>query len=587
VEFPESFIDELVSRNEISDVVSDYVQLRRRGGNNLFGLCPFHSEKTPSFSVSTEKQIYYCFGCQKGGGVIHFIMEIEALRYTDAVHFLARRAGMTVPEGQEDKAAEHRSRLLRLHRDAARYYYAVLATPLGADAVAYLNQRGISKEMVKRFGLGAAPAGWGHLAEAMAKKGYSADELTAAGLVKKSRRDGVYDTFRNRLMFPVVDVRGNVIGFSGRILDEGTPKYLNSPDTMIFSKSRNLFGLNLAKKSKAGYLILAEGNIDVISLHQAGFDSAVASLGTSLTAEQGRLMAGYGKDVVIAYDADSAGINAAKRAIGILETAGLGVRVLRMEGAKDPDEFIKARGGDAFRTLLERSENHVAYRLLSMQQGYDLEQDEGRLGFLREATQLLAGLPNAPEREVYGRRVAEASGISFEAVMQEVTKERKRGERREKSKREREALRPAQRNQPSERAIRYENIVSAKAEEGVIRLLMRDPALCGKTDGLSEADFSSPFLGKAYAVIRRRIREGGSLTPDALAAELAPGELSHLMRIVQEPENLANGEKSLGDYIKKIETEKLKQSPAENLLDIYMKYRKDKGVEGEDARDES
>ena len=288
--FPESFLQELAERNDIVDVVSGYVRLTKKSGSNLFGLCPFHSEKTPSFSVSPDKQIYHCFGCGKGGSVISFIMEIENLSFPEAVAFLANRAGMQLPEQSDDPGAKKRQRLLALNRDAARFFHAQLKTPAGQPARDYLARRQLTAQTVTRFGLGFAPDTWDSLVRAMKALGYSEQELFDGGLVRHGRSGGVYDTFRNRLMFPVIDVRGNVIGFSGRILGDGEPKYMNSPETIVFSKSHNLFALNLAKKSKCGYIILAEGNIDVASLHQAGFDSAVASLGTSLTPEQARLL---------------------------------------------------------------------------------------------------------------------------------------------------------------------------------------------------------------------------------------------------------------------------------------------------------
>ena len=277
--FPENFINELVERNDIVDVVSGYVRLSKKSGSNMFGLCPFHSEKTPSFSVSPDKQIYHCFGCGKGGGVINFIMEIENLSFPEAVEFLARRAGMTVPEDADDRESRKRTRMLALNRDAARYFHEQLSAPAADGARGYIEKRRIGRRMVTAFGLGFAPDGWTGLLDAMRAKGYTDYELFDAGLVRRGKSGGFYDTFRNRLMFPVIDVRGSVIGFSGRILGEGEPKYMNSPETLVFNKSRNLFALNLAKKSKNGYIILSEGNIDVVSLHQAGFDSAVASLG--------------------------------------------------------------------------------------------------------------------------------------------------------------------------------------------------------------------------------------------------------------------------------------------------------------------
>ena len=317
--FSESFLQELCERNDIVDVVSGYVRLTKKSGSNQFGLCPFHSEKTPSFSVSADKQIFHCFGCGKGGGVINFIMEIENLSFPEAVEFLAKRANMPMPEQENSAESRKRERMFALNRDAARYFYEQLKAPGSDAALAYMQKRRISPATAVKFGLGYAPDGWDNLRSAMRAKGYTDQELFDAGLVRRGKSGGFYDTFRSRLMFPVIDVRGNVVAFSGRVLGDGEPKYMNSPETIVFSKSHNLFGLNLAKKSKCGYIILCEGNIDVVSMHQAGFDSAVASLGTSLTPEQARLMSRYKNEVVIAYDNDGAGQKAAQRAIGIME----------------------------------------------------------------------------------------------------------------------------------------------------------------------------------------------------------------------------------------------------------------------------
>ncbi|MDR2664906.1 MAG: DNA primase, partial [Oscillospiraceae bacterium] len=419
---PESFLDELVRKIDIVELVGGYVKLSKRGGGNMFGLCPFHSEKTPSFSVSADKQMYYCFGCGKGGGAINFIMEIENLTFPDAVEHLARRAGMSVPEsGEAGGSRTDRRRLLDINRDAARFYHGVLSTGGGAGAARYIRERRISGKMVTRFGLGAAPNAWGALRSAMLDLGYSDAELAEAGLAKKSNKsDRYYDTFRNRLMFPVIDTRGSVIGFSGRALDGGEPKYLNTPDSPVFSKSRNLFALNIAKKSKEGMIILTEGNIDAIALHQAGFDCAVASLGTALSDAQVRLMARYAGKLVIAFDSDSAGEKAAERAIGLTEKTGMSVRILRMRDAKDPDEYINKFGAEAFRLLLERSENHIAYRLGDMRRKYDVKTDDGAIGYLTEATRLLSGIKSVTEREIYTARLSDETGVSAAAIEAEI-----------------------------------------------------------------------------------------------------------------------------------------------------------------------
>ena len=417
---PEAFLQELVERNDIVDVVGSYVRLTKRSGSNQFGLCPFHSEKTPSFSVSPDKQIYHCFGCGKGGGVINFIMEIEGLTFSEAVEFLAKRVGMAMPEQEDNREAKKRRRMLELNRDAAKFFYSCLSGPGGGPALDYMAKREITPATAKRFGLGYAPDTWDSLIKAMKELGYSEYELFDAGLVRKGKNGGHYDAFRSRLMFPVIDVRGDVIGFSGRILGEGEPKYMNSPETLVFNKSRNLFALNLAKKSKSGHIILAEGNIDVVMMHQAGFDSAVASLGTSLTPEQARLISHYTKEVIIAYDSDGAGKKAAQRAIGLLDKLDVKVKVLSMSGAKDPDEYIKTKGADAFRNLLDKSENHIDYRLQTVTDKYDLFVDEQKVAFLKEASDMVARLPGPVERQVYAIRIAGMAGVSNDVVLQEV-----------------------------------------------------------------------------------------------------------------------------------------------------------------------
>lgn len=577
--FPTDFIDELVARNEITGVVGEYVQLTKRSGSNMFGLCPFHSEKTPSFSVSSDKQIYHCFGCGKGGGVINFVMEMEGLNYREAVEFLAKRVGLQLPDdGTPQEVRDRRARLLSLNRDAARFYYSMLSKQEGAAAVDYIKKRGISKEMVTKFGLGVAPDGWSYLTDAMIKKGYTYQELFDAGLCKKAKSGNgrFYDTFRNRLMFPVIDVRGSVIGFSGRALGDNEPKYLNSPDTPVFNKSRNLFAMNLAKKTKAGMIILAEGNVDVVSLHQAGFDCAVASLGTSLTPEQARLISRFTEKVVIAYDADGAGVKAAQRALGILEKAGLEVKVLKLTGAKDPDEFLKANGPDAFRILLEKSDNHIDYRLSVIRNKYVLTTDDGRIGYLNEAANMLAGLSNDIERDIYSVRVAEETKVAPDAFKSEVRKKRKILLSKEKKRREQEVTRVSANLQPADTAIKYSNVISAAAEEGIIRLLLCDPALAKEVALLKEEDFSSNFLWKAFSSILRRCEEGKDISPAAIMSELDPVEARHLSVVIQKPEVLSDGKRAMKDYIDKIKSERMKKDSGD-LSELAKMFREKKG----------
>ena len=577
---PEAFLQELVERNDIVDVVGSYVRLTKRSGSNQFGLCPFHSEKTPSFSVSPDKQIYHCFGCGKGGGVINFIMEIESLTFPEAVEFLAKRVGMTMPEQEDNREAKKRRRMLELNRDAAKFFYSCLCGPNGGPAIDYMAKREITPATAKRFGLGYAPDTWDSLIKAMKELGYSEYELFDAGLVRKGKSGGHYDAFRSRLMFPVIDVRGDVIGFSGRILGEGEPKYMNSPETLVFNKSRNLFALNLAKKSKSGHIILAEGNIDVVMMHQAGFDSAVASLGTSLTPEQARLISHYTKEVIIAYDSDGAGKKAAQRAIGLLDKLDVKVKVLSMSGAKDPDEYIKTKGADAFRNLLDKSENHIDYRLQTVTDKYDLSVDEQKVAFLKEASDMVARLPGSVERQVYAIRIAGMAGVSNDVVVQEVERRRKKLTKSAQRLDARNQAHPERQFQPKEKEFRYENPESAAAEEGLIRLLYLDQGICrGKTLPGPE-EFSSPVLARIYTALKSKFEKGEIISMATMSAVLLPQEASLLASVLQKPEMLRTGEKALADYISRIKRQNELAHSAEDLRELANRLKETKGYEG-------
>jgi len=559
---PDRFLDELIARIDIVDLVSESVRLTKKG-RNYWGLCPFHSEKTPSFSVSADKQIYKCFGCGKGGGAINFVMELDNLPFRDAVALLAKRAGLEVPDsGSSAGAKERREKLLTINKQAARTFHRWLYAPEGADGLAYLQRRGLSRRTLTSFGLGFAPNRWDALIQELGQQGYDKRDLLDAGLAVSNQDGRIYDRFRNRVMFPIIDIRGEVIGFGGRVMDDSTPKYLNSPDTPVYNKSRNVFALNIAKKSKAGRVILTEGYMDTISLHQAGFDSAVASLGTALTPEHAQLLSRYFPEAIIAYDGDGAGVSATQRAIPLLERAGMKVRVLRVTGAKDPDEFIKRFGRDAFLRLLDQSENQVDYRLEQIRKKYDLSDDSQKVGFLQEAAQLLSSLPSAVEREIYGRHAAETAGVSPEAVAQEVKKAFQRRLRKEQKQQERRDLTPAIQLQPKSRGLRYENIRSARAEEGVLRLLLLDPSLHRELTQLRPEEFSSPLLGKAYALLLRRAEDGLSTQLSLLAGELTGEEMDHLTQVASSPESMANSRQSLADYIAVIRAEAIKRSGA-------------------------
>ncbi len=579
--FSEQFLQDLADRNELVDLVGHYVHLTQKNGS-FWGCCPFHNEKTPSFHVVPDKQMYHCFGCGKGGSVINFIMEIENLSFPDAVEFLARRAGMEVPDDGTDKAVRNRrERLLSLNREAARFFYGELTKPTGKPAQDYIAKRGISAKMVKNFGLGYAPDSFYALTDAMHDKGYQDFELIDAGLANANKNGrGVHDIFRSRLMFPVIDVRGNIIAFSGRILGDGEPKYLNSRETPVFSKSRNLFGLNLAKKSKSGYILLVEGNIDVVSLHQAGFDSAVASLGTSLTPEQARLITRYAGEVVIAYDSDGAGQKAAQRAIGILEPLDLKVKVLQMEGAKDPDEYIKSRGAPAFSNLISGSANHMEFQLGKAAMNRDMNSPEEKVAFLKEAAAIIAKLPSPVEREVYAMRAAETADVAKSVVAEEVERVRKMKLAGARKQSERDAVRSVNTAaQPRERSLRYENSRSALAEEGVIRLMYLDPALLDGTD-LRAEEFSSPLLGRLYGILREKAEEHTPISIAALGACFTAEEIGHITALLQKPEVLSNSDRALSDYIGIIRAEQSARTDSDDLRERAERLRKTKGYGG-------
>ena len=579
--FPASFIDELLARNPIEDVVGQHVNLRRSGAN-LFGLCPFHGEKTASFSVAPDKGIYYCFGCHKGGGAINFVMELEGLSYPDAVRSLAKRCGLEVPEDEQYQSRyREQERLWALHKEAARFFHAQLYSPVGQRALEYALGRGMSKGILTTFGVGYAPDSWDSPVKAMQAKGYTEQELKDSGLVTVSQKNGrIFDRFRDRLMFPIIDVRGNVIAFGGRIIkkDSDAAKYLNSPETLIFNKRKNLFGLNLAKKTKQNYLILVEGNIDVVSLHQYGFDNAVASLGTSLTEEQAVLISRYVEQVVLLYDADEAGQRATQRAIPILEKAGIGVKVLQVVDAKDPDEFLKKFGADRFRLLLEGSANRVEFQLKAIAKNYDIRQDEQKVKYIQESAELIASLSSAVQREVYGTRVAEAAGISYEAMKLEINKAFKRRIAREKKRQEKIDLAPAQALQPKSRTIRYDNMRSAMAEETVLAMVLKEPALLQKTAVLTPESFSCPLLGKVYGQWADRESRGLEISLGVLE-ELSGEEMSHMAGIIRRHQNPVS-EDALADCIRTIQAEQQLRtaSSEDDLLRIREKLKERKGI---------
>ena len=578
--FPPSFIDELVARNPIEDVVGQHVNLKRAGGN-LFGLCPFHGEKTASFSVAPDKGIYYCFGCHKGGGVINFQMEVEGMSYPDAVRALAKRVGMTVPEDEQYQSRyRQQERLWALHKEAARFFHSQLYAPVGKIALEYALGRGMSQSILTTFGVGYAPDTWDSMVKAMRAKGYTDQELIDSGLVTQSQKTGgLLDRFRDRLMFPIIDVRGNVIAFGGRTIkkDADVAKYLNSPETLIFNKRKNLFGLNLAKKSKENALILVEGNIDVVALHQYGFDNAVASLGTSLTEDQATLITRYAEQVILIYDGDKAGQNATQRAIPILEKAGLQVKVLQLKDAKDPDEFLKKFGADKFKLLLEGSSNRVEYQLNAIRRKYDISLDDQRVKYMQESADLISTLHSAVQKEVYATRVAEVAKISLDAMKEEIQRAVKRRQSQDKKKQEAIDLAPAKAMQPKSREIRYDDMKSAMAEESAIALILRDPALLDSAGDVKEEEFSVPLFGKAFAQLLDRHKKGLEVSLAVLEG-FTPAETSHIASVVQHHEGPVN-EQAFQDCVRtfRAKHQRAQITSDDDLLAYQNKLKQRKG----------
>lgn len=415
--YPEELIEEVRTRNDIVEVISGYVRLQKKG-SNYFGLCPFHNEKSPSFSVSPGKQMYYCFGCGAGGNVITFLMEYENQTFPEAVRTLAQRAGIALPEADDSKEARQadsrRAKLLEINKEAAKYFYYQLRTERGSVGMEYLRKRELSDETMNHFGLGYANKYSNDLIQYLKSKGYSEDLIRDAGLCNVDEKHGMYDKFWNRVMFPIQDINHRVIGFGGRVMGDGKPKYLNSPETEIFDKSRNLYGLNFARTSRKGNVILCEGYMDVIAMHQAGFTQAVASLGTAFTSGQASLLRRYANEILLSYDSDGAGVNAALRAIGILKEAGMIGRVINLEPYKDPDEFIKALGGEEFQKRLDHAENSFFFELRQLQKNYDLSDPEQKTAFHREIARKLCTFSEEVERENYIEAVAQKYHISFE-----------------------------------------------------------------------------------------------------------------------------------------------------------------------------
>ncbi len=549
----ERFIQELQDKIAIDEVISSHVSLKRRG-KTLVGLCPFHNEKTPSFTVYPDTRSFYCFGCGAGGDVISFVRRVDNLDYIEAVKQVAQMAGMSMPEdGYDDTLSKQRMRLLAANREAARYFNSCLMDPKNAPALDYFLSRGLTHNTIRRFGLGYAPDGWRNLVEHMRSKGFTDNELVLANLARRSEKDGrtsVYDNFRNRVMFPIIDLRGNVIAFGGRVMDDSKPKYINTSDTLVYKKSNGVFAMNLAKNGNGNQFILVEGYMDVIALHQAGFTNAIACLGTAFTNEQANLLSRYAEEVVICYDNDEAGKKATQRALAVLGKTGLKLRVVRLTGGKDADEIIRKHGRERFANLLSGAANKTEYRLLEERAKYDVETDDGKLRFLMAASQVLAECGTL-ECDIYATRLSNELGVSAESIKAQIKSARGKFIRSEEARKKRETDSMIERsfadkNNP-ERAA---NIRAAKAEETLIASLMRNPDYYNKLRGkFSPDDFATAFNKRLITVLIEKLEEGREPDLSMFSAAFTPEEMDSVTRIFLSGSKLGNTVRECEDCI--------------------------------------
>lgn len=546
---PDSFLQELKARSDLAEIASHYVTLKR-SGKNLVGLCPFHSEKSPSFNIYPDNGSFYCFGCGAGGDVITFVEKIENLDYMEAVRFLAQRAGLTVPENRRDDGmAKLRARLLALNRETARFYYGVLTSEEGKAGRDYFGRRALQPGTIRHFGLGYSPAGRFALVDYLERKGFTQQEMILANVAFKGRSGKAVDRFYGRVMFPIIDLRGNVVAFGGRTLGDDKPKYLNTSETPVFSKGDMLFALNFAKNSNRSRLILCEGYMDVISMHQAGFTSAVATLGTALTPSQARLMSRYAKEVVVSYDSDGPGQKAASRAIPLLRAAGLLIRVLTIEGGKDPDEYIKANGPARFKQMLEHCGNDVEYRLRKEREGCNVQTAEGRVAYLRGATQVLASLENPVEREVYAGKVAAETGIETQTLLAQVKSGNRKLEKKQRQNEFREIRRQSAGYHDSINPEKADHLRAASAEEALLACLMKDPERIGSVlQAVPPEKFITGFNRRVYEQIAGRLKMGKSVGLTGLSADFTQDEMAYLARILARYDGISAGPDDVREY---------------------------------------
>lgn len=549
---PEDIINEIKYRNDIETAISQYVNLKRRG-KNLVGLCPFHSEKTPSFTVYPENGSFYCFGCGVGGDVFTFTGLIENLDYIESVKLLAERSGITLPQdGYDDSMQRLKKRIYDINRDTARFFHAFLMSPGGKWALDYLTGRGLTVKTIKHFGLGAAPDSWDALIHHLKEKGYTESDMLAANVIGKSQRGSLYDRFRKRVMFPIINIRGNIVAFSGRAMpgeDKQGGKYVNTADTPVYKKSENLFGINFAKNVCSERVILVEGNMDVISLHQAGFENTVAPLGTAFTTEQANLLSRYTKEIVLMLDADAAGQKAVRRASELLENTGLSVRVVVVPDGKDPDEYIKKNGKERFAALLEGAVSDMEYKLLTAAKDINLDNEDGRLKYLAAAAEIIAASDDIMTRDIYIGRLSEKYGVSRTALNARIEELRKRNRRQKQKKEISDIIRPKY-TKDDINPERRKSVKGTAAEETLIAVLLKNPDFYKiAAEKLPPEKMLTSLNRRIYETILLVLERGGTLDISAFAEKLLPAEIGYLVSLQNSEKAGKNPEIVLKDCI--------------------------------------
>ncbi len=567
---PEEIINEIKYKNDIEQIISPYVQLKRRG-KNLVGLCPFHGEKTPSFTVYPESGSFYCFGCGVGGDIFTFTKLVENLDYIEAIKLLAEKSGVVIPEsGYDDSFSKLKDRIYDINRETARFYHEYLMSGEGKWALDYLIGRGLSVNTIKHFGLGAAPDSWDALLKHLKEKGYSFSDMISANVIGKSQKGSYYDRFRKRVMFPIIDIRGKVIAFSGRAMpgeDKAGGKYVNTSDTPIYKKSENLFGMNFAKNCCDERIILVEGNMDVVSLHQAGFQNTVATLGTSFTPQQANIISRYTKEIVLTLDADAAGQKAVKRAGEILKNTGLNVRVVVVPDGKDPDEYIKKNGKDRFEALVSGAVSEIEYKLLTAVKDVDVESDDGKLKYLQKAAEIIAESKDVLTRDLYMSRLSDKYGVSKTALKAKVDELRKRNERIKRNKEISDIIHPKYDNSDLN-PERRKYPAACNAEEIIMTVLLKNPDFFPEVEeNLKPERIITAFNKRIYTIIYECLKEGYSPDVSYFGERLDTRELSFVVSLINSEKAQRNPLVILKDAVSVINGENIKRAMSEAQTD--------------------